>query len=82
MTMGQWEQAVPEVVRADVLWRATAYRRGMFLSDLAWQDVTKLMKDRRTVGLSDQLFRAAGSISANIARGVLAQHGEGSCPVL
>lgn len=69
MTMGQWEQAVPEVVRADVLWRATAYRRGMFLSDLAWQDVTKLMKDRRTVGLSDQLFRAAGSISANIAEG-------------
>jgi four helix bundle protein len=41
----------------------------MFISDLAWQDVTKLMKDRRTVGLSDQLFRAVGSISANIAEG-------------
>jgi four helix bundle protein len=28
-----------------------------------------LMKDRRTLGLSDQLYRALGSISANISEG-------------
>jgi len=31
--------------------------------------VTKLMKDRRTIGLSDQLYRATGSIGANISEG-------------
>ena len=46
-----------------------AYRLGLFLSDLAWNDVTKLTQDRRTLGLSDQLYRAAGSISANLAEG-------------
>ena len=34
-----------------------------------WKDVTKLMEDRRTLGLSDQLYRALGSISANLAEG-------------
>ena len=46
-----------------------AYRLGLFLSDLAWNDVTKLMKDRRTIGLADQLYGAGGSISANLAEG-------------
>ena len=41
----------------------------LFLSDLCWFDVTKLMQDKRTLDLSDQLYRAAGSISANIAEG-------------
>lgn len=41
----------------------------LFAADLGWHDVTQLMKDRRTVSLADQLFRALGSISANIAEG-------------
>jgi four helix bundle protein len=41
----------------------------LFLNDVGWLDVTKLMKDRRTIGLSDQLYRALGSISANIEEG-------------
>jgi four helix bundle protein len=31
--------------------------------------VTKLMKYKRTLGLSDQLYRALGSIGANVAEG-------------
>lgn len=46
-----------------------AYRLSLFLSDICWYDITKLMKDRRTIKLSDQLYRAVGSISANIAEG-------------
>jgi four helix bundle protein len=41
----------------------------LFVADIGWHDVTKLMQDRRTLALSDQLYRALGSISANIAEG-------------
>ena len=41
----------------------------LFFGDVAWRDVTKLMGDRRTLGLSDQLYRAIGSIGANLAEG-------------
>jgi four helix bundle protein len=39
------------------------------VGDLAWSDVTKLAADPRTLALSDQLYRAVGSIGANIAEG-------------
>jgi len=42
---------------------------GMFVGDIGWRDVTKLMKDQRTVKLSSQLYEALGSISANLAEG-------------
>jgi len=45
------------------------YRLALFAADDGWQDVTKLAQDRRTVSLSDQLYRALGSTSANIAEG-------------
>jgi four helix bundle protein len=41
----------------------------LFVSDIGWHDVSKLVKDGRTIKLSDQLSRALGSISANIAEG-------------
>lgn len=69
MTWDQWLAGVPSVIRDDRLWNVEAYRLGLFLSDLAWNDVTKLMKDRRTIGLADQLYGAGGSISANLAEG-------------
>jgi four helix bundle protein len=52
------------------------YRLALFLGDLAWHDVTKLVSDRRTVSLADQLFRAIGSIGANIAEGYSRQSGK------
>src|SRR3954463_2307200 len=69
MTLEEWERSVPVALTRDVLWRVTAYRLATFLCDLTWRDVTKLMKDRRTIGLSDQLYRATGSIGANVAEG-------------
>jgi four helix bundle protein len=45
------------------------YRLALFAGDLAWYDATKLMQDRRMLKLSDQLYSAVGSISANIAEG-------------
>ncbi|MBA4380654.1 MAG: four helix bundle protein [Anaerolinea sp.] len=69
MNYQEWEQEVPETIKADTLWKMAAYRYALFMNDLGWYDVTKLMQDRRTVGLASQLYEALGSISANLAEG-------------
>ena len=69
MDYKQWEETVPKAITGDSLWKMTAYRLALFLADLGWHDVTKLMRDKRTLDLSDQLYRALGSISANLAEG-------------
>jgi four helix bundle protein len=50
-------------------WKVKAYRLALFAADVGWHDVTRLMRDRRTAGVSDQLYRALGSIGANLAEG-------------
>lgn len=64
-----WLNSVPDSITHDSLWKMAAYRFALFLSDVAWADVTKLTGDSRTRSLADQLFRAVGSISANLAEG-------------
>lgn len=69
MNFEEWQNGVSESIKTDALWRMSVYRYALFIGDIGWQDVTKLQQDRRTYGLSDQLYRALGSISANIAEG-------------
>jgi four helix bundle protein len=69
VTYEEWEVGVPETIRGDSLWKMTAYRLALFAADLGWHDVSWLMRDRRTPGLADQLYRALGSIGANLAEG-------------
>ena len=69
MKYDEWEKTVPEIIKADSLWQVAAYRLALFLADLGWHDASKLVQDRRTISLSDQLYRAVGSISANVAEG-------------
>ena len=69
MKYHEWLNIVPKDFTEDVLWRMEVYRLSLFSGDLAWHDATKLMQDRRTLKLSDQLYSAVGSISANIAEG-------------
>ena len=69
MNYDEWKATVPETITADSLWKMQAYRFALFLADIGWHDVTKLMQDRRTVGLADQLYRSLGSIGANLAEG-------------
>jgi four helix bundle protein len=69
MNYEEWERTVPGEITADSLWKMEAYRLGLFAADVGWHDVTKLMQDRRTLGLSDQLYRSLGSVSANLAEG-------------
>lgn len=53
----------------DPLWLLEVYRLALFAAAKGWQDVVPLVRDRRTGALADQLARALGSISANIAEG-------------
>lgn len=69
MDYQEWEQSVPSAITGDALWRVQAYRLALFVAEIGWRDVTILAQDRRMVALSDQLYRALGSISANIAEG-------------
>lgn len=69
MDYQEWEKSVPADITSDVLWKLRAYRLALFVGDLAWSDVTKLAADPRTHALSDQLYRAVGSMGANIAEG-------------
>lgn len=69
MDFGEWEKTVSEKIKNDALWTVKSYKLAHFLADLAWVDCTKLVSDRRTIGISDQLFRSVGSISSNIAEG-------------
>jgi four helix bundle protein len=75
-SFSEWAATVPETITNDPLWKMRVYRLALFLGDLAWHDVTKLVSDRRSVGLADQLFRAVGSIGANIAEGYSRQSGK------
>jgi len=65
----EWLNSVPSEIREDSLWKMEAYRLALFAADLGWHDVTKLMGDKRTTDLSSQLYRALGSISANVSEG-------------
>ncbi|HEX4792229.1 MAG TPA: four helix bundle protein [Humisphaera sp.] len=69
MTYESWEKEVAPSFVGEPLWKVTAYRKSLFLGDLAWSDVTRLIGDRRVVSLADQLYRAVGSVGANIAEG-------------
>jgi four helix bundle protein len=64
-----WEATVPDAIRRDALWRMRVYRLALYASDRGWEDVLLLAGDPRMRGLSDQLYRALGSIGANLVEG-------------
>ena len=69
MTYEEWLAEVPTSITNDRLWQSEVYKMALFIGDLAWHDVRKLAKNISMRSLSDQLYRAVGSISANISEG-------------
>lgn len=69
MTYEEWADQVPDSIRNDSLWNFQVYRKSLFLSDLAWQDSEKLLKDVRGKKIAAQLITSVGSICANIEEG-------------
>jgi four helix bundle protein len=76
MSYEEWLVSVPSELTDDPLWRMEVYRFALFASDLAWRDVSRLAQDKRTISLSDQLYEAVGSISANVAEGYSRRSGK------
>ncbi len=64
-----WLKSVPGDITSDSLWNIEACRLALFAAEIGWNDVTKLSRDRRTSDLAGQLYRALGSIEANIGEG-------------
>jgi len=69
VTFESWKEKVPKDIRGDPLWDVEVYRLSLFVSDVCWRDAGALQDEQRTQALSDQLYRAVGSISSNIAEG-------------
>ena len=69
MKFEEWVVSLPEEITGDSLRKMEAYRLALFATEIGWHDVTELMKDRHTTGIADQLYRALGSVSANLAEG-------------
>ena len=69
LNYNKWLKSISDEITNDSLWKMEAYRLGLFVADIGWFDVTILVKDKRTIRLSDQLYRALGSISANLCEG-------------
>jgi len=69
MTFDSWKEDVPDDIRDDPLWGMRVYQLSLFASDVSWRDAGTLRDDDRTQSLSDQLYRAVGSVGANVAEG-------------
>jgi four helix bundle protein len=68
---------VPGEIRSDTLWRVEAYRFALYAADLCWSDVRKRIHEKNMHGMEEQLLRAVGSISANLAEGYSRGTGKG-----
>jgi len=69
MNFSDWQDRVPPSIREDTLWDLEVYRLSLFASDVCWQDMRKIHEESNAYSLADQLYRAVGSISSNIAEG-------------
>lgn len=69
LSFAEWQKTMPSSITNDALWNVKAYRLALFVVDISWEDASRLADDSRTVRVSGQLYRALGSIGANIAEG-------------
>ena len=68
MTYREWEVSVSESIQGDPLWTVEAYRLALFAWELFWRDRDRLKREK-LYDLLDQMARATGGISAQIAEG-------------
>lgn len=69
MNYREWEITVPVEIKGDSVWKSEAYRLALFAADLGWHDATKLLTDKRTISVADQLYRSVGAVSADVEEG-------------
>ena len=64
-----WESSVPQEIARSALWRVQAYRIALFVADIGRPELQRLSRIPFARSAADQLFRALGSIPANICEG-------------
>ena len=64
-----WLKSIPSEFTGDPIWKLEVYRLALYSGDIGWQDVLALSKNSLTRSMADQLFRALGSVSANLTEG-------------
>ena len=64
-----WAAGLRSAITRDPVWRLPAYRLALYASDLAWDDCARLVRHPITADVSRQLYRALGSVGANLAEG-------------
>ena len=64
-----WIADPRNTMAGDPVWRLTALRRSLYCADLAWNDVRLLTRASVTAPVAGQLYRALGSIGANLVEG-------------
>ena len=69
MNFEEWQITVSDEIKNDMLWKMSVYKYALFIGEVGWFDVTKLQGDSRLYKVSNQLYGALGSISANISEG-------------
>jgi len=69
MNFSEWQEQVPASITEDPLWQLEVYRQALFLSELAWEDCSTLMRHPLGRPLAWQLLRSAGSVAANMEEG-------------
>lgn len=69
MNFEEWQITVSDDIKNDMLWKMSVYKYALFIGEIGWFDVTKLQGDPRLYKVSNQLYGALGSISANISEG-------------
>ena len=65
----EWEKDTPADLFGDPIWRMTAYRIALFLSEVVAEDAATLRRRFTSHDLVSQLERSVGSIKANISEG-------------
>ena len=66
----EWQEDVPERIKAEPIWKFAGYRKASFLHDLAWVDTESWIKDSRGRALANQIIRSSSSIAANLEEGL------------
>ena len=69
MNFEEWQITVSDEIKNDMLWKMSVNKYALFIGEIGWFDVTKLQGDSRLYKVSNQLYGALGSISANISEG-------------
>ena len=69
MNYQEWLKTVPGEITNDPIWKLEVYRFALFAGDIGWNDALALSKNYLTQKTADQLYRALGSISANLTEG-------------